>query len=1074
MRPEHLVMENFGPFAGRAELDFSKLEDIFLVTGKTGSGKTTIFDAICFALYGDVPGARSAYPTRLKSDHAGEEGECMVSLEFSLGRGGNGGTYLVERRPKQEIKRKRGAGAMSRDETVILWERINGEQRILGNKKGEVNQRLLELIGLEAGEFFKIVLLPQGEFAEFLRQNTSERQKVLGKLFPIEKARRIKELAARQAAEAEALEAEARRALEILRGRSGPDSYEEAIEKARASFERAKETLKTLDDGEAALAGLLSLRQREADEEERLAESGRQLRLTAEQEGRIAEKRALLARSRSARPLGEWLRSRKAAAAAAEEAEAQLRRAREGRAAAEALLAEAEGRAEENARQEGELLALRERRPALLELRKEEEELEARNRALEDTRARIGDLARRKDGLEGELAKQGRLISGAETQAAEGPALELRIEGTRSLLEFHKKLRLLAGRWETLEEERGKLEGRAGELEEQGRDLEARIPLMADELGRLREEQRRADEDDMALALAGSLKEGEACPVCGSREHPHPASAHRRRFSRKERIEGMEKTLRDLERLQSAAQAELQARRAEAERAGEELRRLETEAAGARREAGLAEPRLPLPPGEEPETPPPEPSAPEAAPPATLMPPAALIDREIGVLAGELNKLLAGQSKAREASRDIQKLYQGRESLQNTLGETGRLLAAAQEQEKHLAAQIGAQEARRRELLAFLPGAGPAPRAAEALEILNRAIAELEASLARRREEREQAGRDLAAARAAEQAASQNREQAGARLGEAESALERELAASPFAGAGEAEASLLDQGAEEALEAGIQGWAEEKIRLESQTAEHHKNLQEIRAALEALRLPEPAPLPGLEETRRLLETWKTRRAEAEGERDAAFAGLSGLERDREELGAAQKRHDEKEARARELRALADDLSGKNPQWQPFDSWLLGSYLAEIAVYATARLEKMSEYRYSLLLESQRQKGQRGYAGLDLTVFDAHTGKTRPCATLSGGESFLASISLALGLADSIQARSGGIRLDAVFIDEGFGSLDEGTLDKAMLILDELRDHRMVGLISHVGDMRSRIPCQVEVVKTASGSKILAK
>jgi exonuclease SbcC len=133
---------------------------------------------------------------------------------------------------------------------------------------------------------------------------------------------------------------------------------------------------------------------------------------------------------------------------------------------------------------------------------------------------------------------------------------------------------------------------------------------------------------------------------------------------------------------------------------------------------------------------------------------------------------------------------------------------------------------------------------------------------------------------------------------------------------------------------------------------------------------------------------------------------------------------------------------------------------------------MSEYRYSLLLENQRQQGQRGYSGLDLTVFDAHTGKTRPCATLSGGESFLASISLALGLADSIQARSGGVRLEAVFIDEGFGSLDEGSLDKAMLILDELRDHRMVGLISHVGEMSSRIPCRVEVIKTGSGSRIV--
>jgi exonuclease SbcC len=137
------------------------------------------------------------------------------------------------------------------------------------------------------------------------------------------------------------------------------------------------------------------------------------------------------------------------------------------------------------------------------------------------------------------------------------------------------------------------------------------------------------------------------------------------------------------------------------------------------------------------------------------------------------------------------------------------------------------------------------------------------------------------------------------------------------------------------------------------------------------------------------------------------------------------------------------------------------------------LERRSESRYSLLLNSEGESG-RGLAGLDLAVFDAYTGKTRPCATLSGGESFMASISLALGLADSIQARSGGVRLDAVFIDEGFGSLDEGSLDKALIILDELRNHRMVGLISHVGEMGSRIPSRIEVIKSGSGSHICSR
>jgi exonuclease SbcC len=1054
-------MENFGPFAGRAELDFSKLEDIFLITGKTGSGKTTIFDAVCFALYGEVPGSRAAYSARLKSDHTGEEAECRVSLEFSLGRNRGAKTYTVERSPRQEIKKKRGGGAALKEEAVILWENTGGKKSILGNKKSEVNQRLLELVGLEAKEFFKIVLLPQGEFAEFLRQNTTERQKVLGKLFPIEEARRVKELAARKALEAEAGLGEALRALELLRGRAGEEIYEEAHERALRIFEGAREKLKILGETELNLAGLLSLRQREADSLERLAGIRGEGRRIAEEEGPVAEKRTRLTRSRNARPLGEFLRSRKEAVKAGEESAAALLRTGEERARAEETMEEAESRGREAEQQEGKLTGLRERRPALLELGEEEAKLREELRDLEETRARSLELARRQDKLREDLAGEEENIKQAENLAAGGPALDTLLEETRGRFELCKKLRGLAERKETLEGERKNTLELVESLEGEERDRDERIPLMAGELRLLKEEQNRAEKADMAAILAGGLAKGEACPVCGSTEHPRPAPAPDRRFGPEERIGAMEKTLGDLEKLQAGTKAELRAKRAEEARITEELRRLEAEAAGAGKE-GTPAVEFPVP-----------------SPEGTALPKTAEIDRTIGGLAKELNSLLSRQSKLREAARDIQKFYQRRTAIQDSLNETGRLLAAALEREKHLEAQAAAKAERRRKIFAALGEVLPPVKtgakesAAEMLAALDKAAADIEQSLLRRRQEREEAGRSLARAQAAERGALQNRDQALARLREAEAVLERELAASPFSGAREAEESLLDQDGERELEEEIRKWGEEKARVESQTSLHQKNLEEIRAGLGALKPPEDLPaLPGLEETEKLLDSLKSRREQAEEERDRAFAELRGLERDREELEAARRRYDEQSSRAGEWRALADDLAGKNPQKQPFDSWLLGSYLAEIAGYASTRLEKMSEYRYSLLLDNQRQPGQRGYGGLDLTVFDAHTGKNRPCATLSGGESFLASISLALGLADSIQTRSGGLKLDAVFIDEGFGSLDEETLDKAMLILDELRDHRMVGLISHVGEMRSRIPCRIEVVKTASGSKIL--
>ena len=533
---------------------------------------------------------------------------------------------------------------------------------LLGNKKGEVNQRLLALIGLEAREFFKIVLLPQGEFAEFLRQNTTERQKVLGKLFPIEEARRVKELAAKKALEAEAGLEEALRALELLRDRAGEELYEEAHERARRVFEWAREKLKALGETEMYLAGLLSLRQREEDSLNLLNRARGEGRRIAEEEGPMAEKRIRLDRSRNARPLGEFLRSRKEALKAREESAAALLRAGEDRIRAENILKETESREKEAGRQEGELIGLRERRPALLELREEEAELQKELRDLEETKIRSLELARRQDKLQEELAGENENIERAEKLAAEGPALETLLDEKRGRFDLCKKLLGLAERKEALEREQEGSLDLIDNLEKEEQDRESRIPLMADELRRLKEEQGREERADMAAFLALNLREGAACPVCGSTEHPRPAPAWDRQFGLEERIKGMEKTLGDLEKLQAGAKAELQAKKAERARITEELRRLEQEAAVAGKEEGMSKAEFPAP-----------------SPDAPALPETAEIDKVIGSLAGELNGLLAKQSKLREAAREIQKFYRRRTAVQDSLNETGRLLAASRE-----------------------------------------------------------------------------------------------------------------------------------------------------------------------------------------------------------------------------------------------------------------------------------------------------------------------------------------------------------------------------------------------------------
>ena len=170
--------------------------------------------------------------------------------------------------------------------------------------------------------------------------------------------------------------------------------------------------------------------------------------------------------------------------------------------------------------------------------------------------------------------------------------------------------------------------------------------------------------------------------------------------------------------------------------------------------------------------------------------------------------------------------------------------------------------------------------------------------------------------------------------------------------------------------------------------------------------------------------------------------------------------------------LCKALSGDNPKKTPFDAWYLGIFLEEITFYASRRLKNMTENRYSLRLGDA--SNNRGFKGLDLEIVDSHTKKARSVDSLSGGETFLASLSLALALTDTVQSKKGGIQLDSLFIDEGFGSLDETALERALQTLDEVRENRSVGIISHVSELKQRDFNRVEVDKSQFGSSIKVK
>ena len=1059
MRPLKLVMENFGPFAGRVELDFSAIEDIFLITGKTGAGKTTIFDAICFALYGKVPGSRGDHLARLHSDHAPEKDDCFVSLDFSLGEK----RYVAERRPRRERKKNYGGGASLMEEKVALYKISGGEKserKVVTTKRTEGNAKLKELIGLEAEEFFKIVLLPQGEFAEFLKENTSERQKVLGKLFPVEKAVTVKELARKKATDAEAQVKGAAHILEDINKRVNPETWEKVRTEAAAVLKRAGEKALGLEKEEDSLGRVLSLRKNERDAEKRLEESGRALEETITAEASIEEKSDTLSRSRSARPLEQFLRGLKTAELGAKSAGAALDEAEKEKNVSAAEADEAEKANASTPALEKECQALREKRPALAEILEREESLKSDMEELERQEALTEKLANEIKTFLEELKKQDASIEQNETLATEQGVLEERLELSKSIKDHFMELRKYRERVDELEKEKLKADRETAELERGAADYEKRVPVLEAELKGLREEKNLEERKGMAVILSGTLEGGKPCPVCGSTEHPNPALGGTVQFDLDERIGAQEASLMDAEKKLSAVNSSLEAKKRELQKIRDSIGHLESEILQTRQSSS---PLLP-----------PEDTVHSDASvylgKNAPFPSAETIDKLISIEAARLNEILKRITNSREAANRVKELYRQRADTQKKIGEAENRFTASEEQKKNLVRRIAEGQERNRKLMALVMPDEQLGQSSFTLAALDQQIVEKEALIGRLREEREKAIRRLSGAEAALEAALRRRNEAAAHMEEARAALANALSATAFRDAGDAEKALLEIGVEETLEKEIRQWRENRAILETKIAEQKKQLENIQAELSAFFPGEK--IPGLEEAEGRLQALKTEREAAEDEKNSALTTLTSLEKDKAALEDAKKRHESLAAEAAKFRALSDDLSGRNPRKLPFDSWLLGNYLEEAAAYATKRLEKMSESRYSLLLDTERQGG-RGYTGLDLMVFDAHTGKTRPCATLSGGESFMASISLALGLADSIQNRSGGVRLDAVFIDEGFGSLDETSLDKALVILDELREHRMVGLISHVGELRSRIPCRIEVIKTAAGSKIAA-
>jgi len=1007
--PERLELVAFGPFVEPQVVDLAAVaaHGLFLIHGPTGSGKSTLLDALTFALFGETSGSERNATDLVASMADGAE--ARVALEFSHA----GTRYRVERTPRQRRRKRRGDGFADVNPTASLHRLGEGRPALLVDGASQVTQAVVELLRCDAAQFRQTVVLPQGQFRRVIEDDDT-RARTLADLFATsrfaEVQRKLKLYAAhlRQAVQA-ALDELAD--LRTVRGAPDAAALAELVAAARGQLDTAEAGALDTDGRLHAAIAARSDGNAWAERFAALASAVTELeRLTAEAGAVDADRRRLLI-DRAARDAEPAVRAWRDA-----EGEAASRRAlaTETIAADEAATASA-------AEAEGQRAAHEVGRPSR----------DAAHAQADRLTPLAADVAR--------LAA----VRAAATQAGETAA-----QAKTQLDDRERRLRETEAASAVADAEIERLEPLAARLGEARTETAQATAALAAH-GRLREAERslNATEDPaaaidlealwrpLARALSARLEAGAPCPVCGATDHPAPAHDGDGDDARAEAHRALQAT-------QAAGLQRAEARARATERVAAELRsagwtadevpaRADLEAALEGHRARQAEAELA----------------------------AQDLERQRSTRA-ETRQLLAELLPAVAAARH--ELDGRREVATRANADLDALLARVDPEhhdpEAFAAALVGARGAVASFDRAAEAWAAASAKAAQdaALAKERRATAEVEAATAHAR-------------------ATTRRSEAAAALREAGfhgtvAPLPTAVGDEPAAAADVADvAEAAEVQAAAMLDAALRGALDRRVREHDDAVSLQTAQRDALAAATAGRTP-----PDVEALDGAVTEAQAARDTAAAARDAARDAHAALARDLARWKQLEVELGAREGRQRTAQHLADLVNGnaKGQTRLDLETYVLRRIFIGVLGHANAHLARMTGGRYQLRLRDRSDELRS--RGMELDVEDRHAGGTRRrVATLSGGESFQASLALALGLSEAAERTSGAVELGALFIDEGFGSLDAHALDGVVRILRDLplTQRRMVGVITHVDELKRRIEAQLLVTRDALGSRV---
>ncbi len=1042
MRPTKLTMSAFGSYAKIETIDFTKFYDknIFLITGPTGAGKTTIFDGICYALYGFVSSSDKDQ-SYIRNDIADDEILTYVELEFEL----KGKNYYIKRSPAQLRKKVRGDGYTEQAAAVELM--VIGDDKVL-TSVSEVNRRIEEIVGLEYDQFKQIIMIPQGEFRQLITAKSKEREEILRRIFGTNEYRKLQESLEKMAkglredilklgeglkANIKNINAEDNEGLKYLVDKENSNTEQIKMElnaqiQTDKSLnedydnilnrlgEEARELQKKITEGKHINEKLQ--KKRETEDEKAILESKHE---EMEQLNKILEKgRKALSIAMIEENYIKSIDKVNAKEKELNDIDKELHRAERDLKLSQDELTKQLKRNEKGDKLKGALglhnsyvekvksyeIKKKEKEELAKSLEKTKKDLAVSEEALENIKKTISELKEKKESLkdcEKDYNKQ-----------------ELELQKSEAI---HKKLESIIPLLNELDSLRKKyLEAKSNFT-----SLDRQYTTLKEDV----EKTRRKFIEGYAGKLAKELENEKPCPVCGSVHHPSPARS----------IEGVpsEEELKSLEQDLSELEEKCKASKDSLNEIGN-LGSIKKELIKERKKEISQELNEDID------------SLEEKALEQFVIEKTLKIQLLINEIKAQMTKLKKGIDEEKKLDSYLKELENKKEAIEKEKEELNKFHTS-------LFAKVESVNSSVRDLEKELP---EEIRTENGLNVkikeLEGQIEALEAALKEAQDKQQKCANEHTALVNTKHEREKALSELKNELTELEDKFKDQIFKQGFTDEEEYRNAKLIE--------------EDIINIDNQIKTYNEELKSVKDRY-ALILKETKDMIAVDivelENKAVLK--EQEKKSANDRKASVFSRLKQNEGIVKNINELSEKISEKEKEYSLVGELSSTANGRNDYKVTFETYVLAAYFEDIIDAANLRFRKMTKNRFQM----DRIKGEgRGNAfrGLDINVLDGNSGQFRPIKNISGGESFKASLSLALGLADVVQSYAGGIKLDTMFIDEGFGSLDSVSLDDAINCLLELQSSgRLVGIISHVKELQERITSRIEIEPSVEGSRV---